>query len=293
MTKMADYIAGPIQTTELAKQAFYTVRHNKQLVSVQVVGTLIAIVIGIATLLVVASSIFYIDTVLFGGLAGAIGKWVHIIPVAALGYVMLIGGIILVEYLNIMVSYGALAAFTSQKVRLWQCVSIATNRLPCLVRGFSTARPSFRPAKQECRAEFTAPVIAEYDITNYVDAITRSDQIFSQTWGTHGSITVDIHVVDELAYYMILLRGGILAFILHELLGQGGAVAGMIIMVVSLIASAVLFALLDRIITAALYYYAVTGYTPKGFVAADLHAAVIVQPQAYSSGDISGKGSAP
>ena len=58
MTKMADYIAGPIQTTELAKQAFYTVRHNKQLVGVQVVGILIAIVIGIATLLVVASSIF-------------------------------------------------------------------------------------------------------------------------------------------------------------------------------------------------------------------------------------------
>ena len=108
MTKMADYIAGPIQTTELAKQAFYTVRHNKQLVSVQVVGTLIAIVVGIATLLVAASSIFYIDTILFGGLAGAIGRWVHIIPVAALGYVMLIGGIILVEYLNIMVSYGAL-----------------------------------------------------------------------------------------------------------------------------------------------------------------------------------------
>lgn len=292
MTKMADYIAGPIQTTELAKQAFYTVRHNKQLVSVQVVGTLIAIVIGIATLLVVASSIFYIDTILFGGLAGAIGRWVHIIPVAALGYVMLIGGIILVEYLNIMVSYGALAAFTSQKVRVWQCVSIATNRLPCLVRGFSTARPSFRPAKQECRAEFTAPVIAEYDITNYVDAITRSDQIFRQTWGA-GSIAINVAVVDELAYYMILLRGGILALILNELLGQGGAVAGMIIMVVSLIASAVLFALLDRIIIAALYYYAVTGYAPKGFVAADLHAAVTVQPQAYSRGDISGKGSAP
>ncbi len=292
MTKMADYIAGPIQTTELAKQAFYTVRHNKQLVGVQVVGMLIAIVIGIATLLVVASSIFYIDTILFGGLAGAIGKWVHIIPVAVLGYVMLIGGIILVEYLNIMVSYGALAAFTSQKVRLWQCVSIATNRLLCLVRGFSTARPSFRPAKQECRAEFTAPVIAEYDITNYVDAITRSDQIFRQTWGA-GSIAIDVAVVDELAYYMILLRGGILALILNELLGQGGAVAGMIIMVVSLIASAVLFALLDRIITAALYYYAVTGYAPKGFVAADLHAAVTVQPQAYSRGDISGKGSAP
>lgn len=292
MTKMADYIAGPIQTTELAKQAFYTVRHNKQLVGVQVVGILIAIVIGIATLLVVASSIFYIDTILFGGLAGAIGKWVHIVPVAALCYVMLIGGIILVEYLNIMVSYGALAAFTSQKVRLWQCVSIATNRLPCLVRGFSTARPSFRPAKQECRAEFTAPVIAEYDITNYVDAITRSDQIFRQTWGA-GSIAIDVAVVDELAYYMILLRGGILALILNELLGQGGAVVGMIIMVVSLIASAVLFALLDRIITAALYYYAVTGYAPKGFVAADLHAAVTVQPQAYSRGDISGKGSAP
>lgn len=277
MTKMADYIAGPIQTTELAKQAFYTVRHNKQLVGVQVVGILIAIVIGIATLLVVASSIFYIDTILFGGLAGAIGKWVHIIPVAALCYVMLIGGIILVEYLNIMVSYGVLAAFTSQKVRLWQCVSIATNRLPCLVRGFSTARPSFRPAKQECRAEFTAPVIAEYDVTNYVDAITRSDQIFRQTWGA-GSIAIDVAVVDELAYYMILLRGGILALILNELLGQGGAVVGMIIMVVSLIASAVLFALLDRIITAALYYYAVTGYAPKGFVAADLHAAVTVQP---------------
>ena len=292
MTKMADYIAGPIQTTELAKQAFYTVRHNKQLVGVQVVGILIAIVIGIATLLVVASSIFYIDTILFGGLAGAIGKWVHIIPVAALGYVMLIGGIILVEYLNIMVSYGALAAFTSQKVRVWQCVSIATNRLPCLVRGFSTARPSIRPAKQECRAEFTAPVIAEYDITNYVDAITRSDQIFRQTWGA-GSIAIDVAVVDELAYYMILLRGGILALILNELLGQGGAVAGMIIMVMSVIASAVLFALLDRIITAALYYYAVTGYAPKGFVAADLHAAVTVQPQAYSRGDISGKGSAP
>lgn len=191
MTKMADYIAGPIQTTELAKQAFYTVRHNKQLVGVQVVGILIAIVIGIATLLVVASSIFYIDTILFGGLAGAIGRWVHIIPVAALGYVMLIGGIILVEYLNIMVSYGALAAFTSQKVHVWQCVSIATNRLPCLVRGFSTARPSFRPAKQECRAEFTAPVIAEYDITNYVDAITRSDQIFRQTWGA-GSIAINV-----------------------------------------------------------------------------------------------------
>lgn len=292
MTKMADYIAGPIQTTELAKQAFYTVRHNKQLVGVQVVGILIAIVIGIATLLAVASSIFYIDTILFGGLAGAIGKWVHIIPVAALGYVMLIGGIILVEYLNIMVSYGALAAFTSQKVRLWQCVSIATNRLPCLVRGFSTARPSFRPVKQECRAEFTAPVIAEYDITNYVDAITRSDQIFRQTWGA-GSIAINVAVVDELAYYMILLRGGILALILNELLGQGGAVAGMIIMVVSLIASAVLFALLDKIITAALYYYAVTGYAPKGFVAADLYAAVTVQPQAYPSGDISGKGSAP
>lgn len=91
-------------------------------------------------------------------------------------------------------------------------------------------------------------------------------------------------MVDKLAYYMILLRGGILAFILHELLGQGGAVAGMIIMVVSLIASAVLFALLDKIITAALYYYVVTGYAPKGFVAADLHAAVTVQPQAYSRG---------
>lgn len=292
MTKMADYIAGPIQTTELAKQAFYTVRHNKQLVGVQVVGMLIAIVIGIATLLVVASSIFYIDTILFGGLAGAIGKWVHIIPVAALCYVMLIGGIILVEYLNIMVSYGALAAFTSQKVRLWQCVSIATNRLPCLVRGFSTARPSFRPAKQECRAEFTAPVIAEYDVTNYVDAITRSDQIFRQTWGA-GSIAIDVAVVDELAYYMILLRGGILALILNELLGQGGAVVGMIIMVVSLIASAVLFALLDRIITAALYYYAVTGYAPKGFVAADLHAAVTVQPHTHLNEDFKRKGSAP
>lgn len=91
-------------------------------------------------------------------------------------------------------------------------------------------------------------------------------------------------MVDKFAYYMILLRGGILAFILHELLGQGGAVAGMIIMVVSLIVSAVLFALLDRIITAALYYYAVTGCAPKGFVAADLHAAVTVQPQAYSRG---------
>lgn len=292
MTKMADYIAGPIQTTELAKQAFYTVRHNKQLVGVQVVGILIAIVIGIATLLVVASSIFYIDTILFGGLAGAIGKWVHIIPVAALCYVMLIGGIILVEYLNIMVSYGALAAFTSQKVRLWQCVSIATNRLPCLVRGFSTARPSFRPAKQECRAEFTAPVIAEYDITNYVDAITRSDQIFRQTWGV-GSIAIDVAVVDELAYYMILLRGGILALILNELLGQGGAVVGMIIMVMSLIASAVLFALLDRIITAALYYYAVTGYAPKGFVAADLHTAVTVQPHTHLNEDFKSKDSAP
>lgn len=292
MTKMADYIAGPIQTTELAKQAFYTVRHNKQLVGVQVVGILIAIVIGIATLLVVASSIFYIDAILFGGLAGAIGKWVHIIPVAALGYVMLIGGIILVEYLNIMVSYGALAAFTSQKVRLWQCVSIATNRLPCLVRGFSTARPSFRPAKQECRAEFTAPVIAEYDITNYVDAITRSDQIFRQTWGA-GSIAINVAVVDELAYYMILLRGGILALILNELLGQGGAVAGMIIMVVSLIASAVLFALLDRIITAALYYYAATGCAPKGFVAADLHAAVTVQPHAHLNEDLKNKGNIP
>ena len=292
MTKMADYIAGPIQTTELAKQAFYTVRHNKQLVGVQVVGILIAIVIGIATLLVVASSIFYIDTILFGGLAGAIGKWVHIIPVAALGYVMLIGRIILLEYIKIIVRYGELADITSQKVRLWQCVSIATNRLPCLVRGFSTARPSFRPAKQECRAEFTAPVIAEYDITNYVDAITRSDQIFRQTWGA-GSIAIDVAVVDELAYYMILLRGGILAFILHELLGQGGAVAGMIIMVMSVIASAVLFALLDRIITAALYYYAVTGYAPKGFVAADLHAAVTVQPHTHLNEDFKSKGSAP
>lgn len=292
MTKMADYIAGPIQTTELAKQAFYTVRHNKQLVSVQVVGTLIAIVVGIATLLVAASSIFYIDTILFGGLAGAIGRWVHIIPVAALGYVMLIGGIILVEYLNVMVSYGALAAFAGQKVRVWQCILVATTRLPVIVQEFSMVRLSIQPAEQQYRAEFTAPVIAEYDITNYVDAITRSDQIFRQTWGA-GSIAIDVAVVDELAYYMILLRGGILAFILHELLGQGGAVAGMIIMVVSLIASAVLFALLDRIITAALYYYAVTGYAPKGFVAADLHAAVTVQPQAYSSGDISGKGSAP
>ena len=292
MTKLADYIAGPIQTTELANPAFYTVRHSKRLIGVQVVGTLIAIIAGMVTFLVAVSLIFYVDTILFGSLANGIGKWVHLVPVAALCYIALIGGIILVEYLNVMVSYGALAAFAGQKVRVWQCILVATTRLPVIVQEFSMVRLSIQPAEQQYRVEFTAPIIAEYDLKDYAAVVVRSDQIFRQTWGV-GSIAIDVAVVDELAYYMILLRGGILAFILHELLGQGGAVAGMIIMVVSLIASAVLFSLLDKIITAALYYYAVTGCAPKGFVAADLHAAVTVQPHAYLNEDLKNKGNVP
>ena len=158
MTKLADYIAGPIQTTELAKQVFYTVRHNKRLIGAQVVGTLIAIIAGMVTFLVAVSLIFYVDTILFGSLANGIGKWVHLVPVAALCYIALIGGMILVEYLNVMVSYGALAAFAGQKVRVWQCILVATTRLPVIVQEFSMVRLSIQPAEQQHRVEFTAPI---------------------------------------------------------------------------------------------------------------------------------------
>ena len=115
---------------------------------------------------------------------------------------------------------------------------------------------------------FVVPVLAADDV-GPVEALCRSAQLISETWGEEiaGSFSFG------LIFSLLTLPGIALPFILNSYFGSEGMIAGIAVAVIYCILLAITSATLQGIFNAALYRYAKTGEVSSGFRLNDLQSA--------------------
>lgn len=115
---------------------------------------------------------------------------------------------------------------------------------------------------------FVAPILA-FEGLGPIDALKRSAEIFSKTWGEEIVGRVSISVI----FGLLALAGAPICIAGIYFAGMPGLWVGIAIWVVYIIALSVVSSALQGIFTAALYQYATTKTAPAGFSADTLSSA--------------------
>jgi hypothetical protein len=115
---------------------------------------------------------------------------------------------------------------------------------------------------------FVVPLLAAEDV-GPADALARSAELFTQTWGEQliGGFSFG------LIFVLLALPGIALPFLLGGAFGSTGILAGVVLMILYWLLLSVVSAAVQGVFTAALYRYATTKQVPPTFQVADFSTA--------------------